>query len=91
MAGLVSFSLCVFCSFFWNSLYVFREWLENGKWFIALMKMYPAYPVSWILLNDELLYFCITILGISGCIAPVLSLVVCVLVSFIMNRYCVFR
>lgn len=73
--------------FFRNSRYVFQEWRENRKWFIAPMKMYLAHTVSVILLNNALLCLYITILGISVYIAPVLLLILCVPVISVMNRY----
>lgn len=90
-AGIVSFSMRVFRSFFRDSRYVFLEGRENRKWAAALLKMYLAYSASGILLNNALLYLYITVLGISVYIAPILSLIVCVPVNFIMNKYWAFR
>ena len=90
-ASFVSFSLCVFWSFFWNSRYVFQDGKENRKWAVALLKMYLAYSVSGILLNNLLLYLYISVWGISVYIAPILSLIICVPVNFIMNKYWAFR
>lgn len=90
-ASIVSFFLCVFWSFFWNSRYVFQDGRENRKWAVALLKMYLAYSVSGILLNNVLLYLYISVLGISVYIAPILSLIICVPVNFIMNKYWAFR
>ena len=39
-ASIVSFSLCVFWSFFWNSRYVFHDGLESRKWAEVLLRMY---------------------------------------------------
>ena len=90
-ASFISFSLCVFWSFFWNSRYVFKEGRESRKWAVALTKMYFAYSVSGILLNNALLYLYISVLGISVYIAPILSLIICVPVNFIMNKYWAFK
>lgn len=90
-ASIVSFSLCVFWSFFWNSRYVFSEGREKRKWAAALLKMYLAYSVSGILLNNLLLYIYISVLGISVYIAPILSLLICVPVNFVMNKYWAFK
>lgn len=90
-ASLISFSLCVFWSFFWNSRYVFQDGRENRKWVNALIKMYLAYSVSGILLNNALLYLFISALGISVYIAPILSLFVCVPVNFMLNKYWAFK
>ena len=90
-ASIVSFSLCVFWSFFWNSRYVFQDGRENRKWAVALLKMYLAYSVSGILLNNLLLYLYISVLGISVYIAPILSLLICVPVNFVMNKYWAFK
>ena len=90
-ASFISFSLCVFWSFFWNSRYVFQDGKENRKWAVALLKMYLAYSVSGILLNNLLLYLYISVWGISVYIAPRLSLIICVPVNFIMNKYWAFR
>ena len=53
--------------------------------------MYLAYSVSGILINNALLYLYISVLGISVYIAPILSLIICVPVNFIMNKYWAFR
>ncbi len=90
-ASIVSFSLCVFWSFFWNSRYVFQDGRENRKWINALIKMYLAYSVSGILLNNALLYLFISVIGISVYIAPILSLFVCVPVNFMLNKYWAFK
>ena len=90
-ASFVSFSLCVFWSFFWNSRYVFRDGRDKRRWAVALVKRYLAYSVSGILLNNVLLYVFISVLGISVYIAPILSLVICVPVNFMLNKYWAFK
>ena len=90
-ASFVSFSLCVFWSFFWNSRYVFRDGRDKRRWAVALVKRYLAYSVSGILLNNVLLYVFISVLGISVYIALILSLVICVPVNFMLNKYWAFK
>jgi len=90
-ASLIAFSLCVFWSFFWNSRYVFRAGREQRNWLKALVKMYIAYSVTGIFLNNLLLFLYITILGISVYVGPLLSLAICLPVNFLMNKYWAFR
>lgn len=91
VASIVAFSLSVLWSFFWNSRYVFEEGQESRKWVIALVKMYLAYSVSGILINNLLLYIAVSILEISVYMAPILSLFICVPVNFILNKYWAFK
>lgn len=91
VASIVAFSLSVLWSFFWNSRYVFEEGQESRKWVIALVKMYLAYSVSGILVNNLLLYIAVSVLGISVYMAPILSLFICVPVNFVLNKYWAFK
>ena len=87
----MSHFLCVFWSFYRNSRYVLRNGRENRKWTEALLRMYLAYQVSWIVLDNVLLCLRISVLWISEYIALVLPLIVCVPVNCVMNRYRAFR
>ena len=91
VASIVAFSLSVIWSYFWNSRFVFEEGQENRTWLIALIKMYLAYSVSGILVNNLLLYIAVSVLGISVYMAPILSLFICVPVNFVLNKYWAFK
>lgn len=85
------FRFVFFRPFFWSSWYALKEDRQSRKWAVALLKMYLAYAVRVILMNNALLYLYITVLGMSLYTAPVLSLIVCVPLDFIMNKYRPFR
>lgn len=89
-ASMATFSLCVFCPFFLSCRYALKEGRQSRKWTVDPHDV-PAYAVSWIVLNNVLLYLYITVPVILVYVVPVLPLIVCVPVSFIMNGYLAFR
>ncbi len=91
-ANTVAFLLSVLWSFYWNSRFVFHT-EHRGKKMVALtlLKTYIAYSLTGLLLNNILSWLWITKLGISRYLAPLINIVICVPINFLMNKFWAFR
>ena len=91
-ANIVSFTISVFWSFYWNNRYVFREKPDEArnKW-KALGRTFLAYGFTGYVLNNLLSVVWIDIFGISKYIAPLINLIVSVPVNFLLNKLWAFR
>ena len=91
-ANIVSFTISVFWSFYWNNRYVFREKPDEArnKW-KALGRTFLAYGFTGYVLNNLLSFVWIDIFGISKYIAPLINLIVSVPVNFLLNKLWAFR
>lgn len=87
VANLVAFIISVFWSFYWNNKFVFS--IENGKkrnLLHTLLKTYIAYSMTGVVMTNILSYFWIDIIGISKYIAPIINLIICVPINFLLNK-----
>ena len=91
VASVVGFILSVLWSFYWNNRYVFASKDKNNPWWKKLLKTYLSYALTGIVLANLLLYFWVSVLGISKVIAPLLSLVITVPLNFVLNKFWAFR
>ena len=91
VASVVGFILSVLWSFYWNNRYVFASNDKNNPWWKKLLKTYLSYALTGIVLANLLLYFWVSVLGISKVIAPLLSLVITVPLNFVLNKFWAFR
>jgi len=92
IANAVAFFLSVLWSFCWNTRFVFHMEHRGKKMVaLALLKTYIAYSLTGLLLNNILSWLWITKLGISRYLAPVINIVFCVPVNFLMNKFWAFR
>lgn len=92
IAHIAAYLLSVLWSFYWNNRMVFK--VENGEkrsWWQALIKTYISYLFSGIVIHSLLLVLWVQILGISEFIAPIISLVICIPLNFIMNKFWAFK
>lgn len=87
VAQYIAFFLSVLWSFYWNNKMVFI--VEEGKsrniW-KALLKTYISYSFTGLLLTPLLLLFWVKICNISDFIAPLINVVICVPINFIINK-----
>ena len=92
LANVVSFSISVAWSFYWNSKYVFKK-AENSRRNLwkALGKCFLSYGFTGFILENVLSYFWIEWVGISKYIAPLLNLVFTVPTNFLLNKLWAFR
>lgn len=92
MAQVVAFVLSTFWAFFWNSKYVFAQDNRSFRYLIiALLKTVVSYAFTGLLLSEFLLWFWVNIWGISEYVAPILNLIICLPVNFILNKMWAFR
>ncbi len=92
IANIISWVVGVFWSFIWNRQCVFQEGKEEAGSFIpSLLKAYCSYALTGIFLNNVLLYFEVSKLGISEVIAPVFVLIISIPVNFLLNKFWTFR
>ena len=91
-ANVLSFTLSVFWSFYWNNKYVFKE-EDTGKrkMWRALGKCFLAYGFTGYILNNVLSYIWIQGLGFSRYIAPILNLPFSVPVNYLLNKLWAFK
>ena len=92
LANVVSFTLSVFWSFYWNNRFVFQENDgENRNIWKALGKSFLAYGFTGYILNNALSYVWISVFHISKYIAPLINVVISVPINFVMNKLWAFR
>ncbi|MCL2185725.1 MAG: GtrA family protein [Treponema sp.] len=92
IANIISFTVSVTNSFYWNKKYVFKD--ENKKIkdiIISYIKVYISYSFTGILLGNVLLYVFIDLLHISKYIAPLLGLIISVPLNFLLNKKWAFK
>lgn len=92
VGNLVSFTLSVLWSFFWNNRYVFT--LEDGEHrplLKTLLKTYVSYGFTGILLNNLMSSLWINIFHISKFIAPLINLTVSVPLNFMINKFWAYK
>lgn len=91
-ANVISFTLSIFWSFYWNNRFVFKQ--EEGQkrnvW-KALGKSFLAYGFTGYILNNILSFIWIECLAISKYIAPLLNLVLSIPINFLMNKLWAFK
>lgn len=88
----VSFLLSVLWSFYWNNKYVFAvKQNQNRNIWKSLLKTYASYGFTGIVLNNVLSYFWIYLFGISKLIAPLINLILCIPINFLLNKIWAFQ
>lgn len=92
LANVVSFTVSVIWSFYWNNKYVFKK-AENSRrnMWKALGKCFLSYGFTGFILENVLSYIWIDRVGISKYIAPLLNLVFTVPTNFLLNKLWAFR
>lgn len=91
VANIVSFLLGTLWNFFWHRKFVFRVRQRNMREALqALLKCYFSSCMTGILLANLLSWVWITRFGISRYLAPLLNLIVCVPISYLLNRFWIF-
>lgn len=92
LANVVSFSISVVWSFYWNNKYVFKK-AENSRRNLwkALGKCFLSYGFTGFILENVLSCFWIEWVGISKYVAPLINLVFTVPTNFLLNKLWAFR
>lgn len=92
LANVISFTISIFWSFYWNNKYVFKK-AENSRrnMWKALGKCFLSYGFTGFILENVLSYIWIERVGISKYIAPLLNLVFTVPTNFFLNKLWTFN
>lgn len=92
IANFLSFSISVLNSFFWNNRYVFKLGESQTRtWWKVLTKSYLSYSITGIFLTSLLLWFWVSVLGLSEYIAWLLNIPICIPINFLLNKYWAYR
>ena len=90
-AQIIAFVLSVLWSYYWNHRYVFVEGGQNTNWIITLTKTFAAYSFTGLLLSEALLLLWVRVVGLSEFVAPILNILICLPINFLMNRFWAFK
>ena len=90
-AQIVAFVLSVLWSYYWNNRYVFVEDGRSANWLVTLAKTFVAYSFTGLILSELLLLLWVNVVGLSEFIAPVLNILICMPINFVINRFWAFK
>ncbi len=90
LANVVSFSISVVNSYYWNNNYVFAH-SSNRIWWKSFIKTYISYAGTGIILSSILLCIWIDVFNISATIAPIINLLVTVPINFMVNKFWAYK
>lgn len=92
IAQILAFLISVLWAFCWNKLYVFKEKKETGKTVLSeLLRSYLSYGFTGLILSEILLYVWVDKIGISEYVAPIINMIICLPVNFILNKFWTFH
>lgn len=90
--NVVAFILSVLWSFYWNNRFVFVKQVgEQEKIWKVAVKTYIAYGLTGILLSNILSWIWINVFGISKYVVPLINIVICVPLNFVINKFWTFK
>lgn len=90
-AQIVAFVLSVLWSYYWNNRYVFAEAADKNSWMVTLAKTFAAYSFTGLILSEALLLLWVNVVGLSEFVAPVLNILICFPINFVINKLWTFR
>lgn len=92
VANIVAFLISVLWSYYWNSRFVFPEGegqqRSTGQ---TLLKTYIAYAFTGIILTNLLSYLWVDVVGISRFLSPLINIVICMPVNYLINKHWAFK
>lgn len=92
VAQVVAFVISVLWSYYWNNCYVFAtEEEKRGSWVVTLAKTFAAYSFTGLILSEALLLLWVNVMGISEFLAPVLNILLCFPINFVINKLWTFK
>jgi len=87
IANIAAFIISVLWSYMLNSKFVFHEQEgEHRSPWKTLLKTYISYGITGLILTNILSYLWIDVIGISKFIAPVINVIICVPINFVLNK-----
>lgn len=91
-AQIVAFVLSVLWSYYWNNRYVFAgEAEKTTSWMVTLAKTFIAYSFTGLILSEALLLLWVNVVGMSEFVAPVLNIIICFPINFVINKLWTFK
>ena len=91
-AQIVAFVLSVLWSYYWNNRYVFAgETEKSSTWMVTLAKTFVAYSFTGLILSEALLLLWVNVVGLSEFVAPVLNILICFPINFVINKLWTFK
>lgn len=92
LANFLSFSISVLNSFYWNSVYVFKEEAgEKEPWWKVLLKTYISYAGTGLVLGTVLLWFWVSVCNFPEAIGPILNIFITTPINFIVNKFWAYK
>jgi putative flippase GtrA len=88
LAGVVSFIISVFNSYYWNGRHVFKKTGENKA--VRIVKVYISYGLTFFI-STGLSIIMVEVFGISAWLTPIFNLCVTIPLNFILNKFWAFR
>lgn len=90
VANVAAWAISVLNAFYWNNRYVFREGKNDRKSVLfRLLRTYLAYGAT-VLLTTALLHFEVEVWGIGEAVAPLINIVICTPINFLLNKFWAF-
>lgn len=91
-ANIVSYFAGVINSFYWNNKYVFdNERSDLSSLISSFSKLLASSAFTGLIINNILLYFWVSVLGISSILGPLLNLFVTYPLNYILSKYWAFK
>ena len=79
-------------SFYWNNKYVFdNERSDLSSLISSFSKLLASSAFTGLIINNILLYFWVSVLGISSILGPLLNLFVTYPLNYILSKYWAFK
>ena len=92
VANIVSYFSGVINSFYWNNKYVFdNERSDLSSLISSFSKLLASSAFTGLIINNILLYFWVSVLGISSILGPLLNLFVTYPLNYILSKYWAFK
>lgn len=90
-AQIVAFALSVLWSYYWNNRYVFTDTAGRNSWIKTLVRTFAAYSFTGLILSEALLLLWVQVVGLSAFVAPVLNILICFPINFVINKLWTFQ
>lgn len=92
VANVVSYFAGVINSFYWNNKFVFdNERSDLSSLISSFSKLLASSAFTGLIINNILLYFWVSVLGISSILGPLLNLFVTYPLNYILSKYWAFK
>jgi putative flippase GtrA len=92
ISNIISYFAGVINSFYWNKKYVFdNDSSDLRSLFSSFSKLLASSAFTGLIINNMLLYFWVSVLGISSIFGPLLNLLVTYPLNYILSKYWAFK